>query len=435
MASSSALFDAFAVREDFLFYCPDNEFVTASWTYPHMAWESYQNLNNKRLDKKSIPNDDDVGVKSVCMMLDPQAMRTNHRLGLPQMNGRWEEMKQLWLSTYMPMINTGFNHELQRAMEFEAPPCGFYILGIGSVANAADTTRSMVQLYFARNIITICLAQTIRMGDIGQVFIDRTHFLDDEECEFVKSMFIDIPGLLKPGSNCEPVYVAPIGSLFASISDSRNFIISFTPENPIRQIVSDLIFPYVHGVTCSSSSENKFSKEEKEKRIENVNRIPQAVVCPSWKIDSEPKNVSLYAGDRSSTRVQTWLQLYNTVDPKFNGIQKQWFGDITLFKKESSALYPDPTPLPSTRNTPEAEIVWQPQAVGASAHSSSKKAIPPKATSSLEPSAEASKNVIPRIRPLPDISLVPVAPSPPNPPSTDKSSSKSASRISTSRRL
>lgn len=149
-------------------------------------------------------------------------------------------------------------------------------------------------------------------------------------------------GLIQQQGDAEPIRSAPLVPLLSIFESNRSFIISFTSDNPVRQIMADIVAP-AQGVVESETA----SLKDKEK---SPKQFPQVVPCAGRSIFNKASS-DIYAGDPTSLRVAKWFEMYEVVEAGFNDDQKKVYGDISLHKYEISAVHYAPS---STAEPPAA---------------------------------------------------------------------------------
>lgn len=193
----------------------------------------------------------------------------------------------------------------------------------------------------AISIIKKCIERLGADERLVQVFIDNAHMFGYEEIGFVKTKY-QMQGLIQQQENAETIRIAPLVPLLSIFESNRSFIISFTPDNPVRQIMADIVAP-AQGVVESET----VSLKDKEK---SPKQFPQVVPCAGRSIFNKASS-DIYAGDPTSLRVAKWFEMYEVVEAGFNDDQKKVYGDISLHKYEISAVRYAPS---STAEPPAA---------------------------------------------------------------------------------
>ncbi|CAO2652875.1 Nn.00g022860.m01.CDS01 [Neocucurbitaria sp. VM-36] len=273
---------------------------------PHMTFESYQSYKEK--------TDQNPSKTTICKSAPrwrlPLALRPKQYIPKPT-----EEVHNCWnfLDFHFgqsPSYDIAGNH-LTGCLDYDAvakigfaldelsrSPVGvskFFLLGMGSVHDIRSGSVATKQYFISFLVIKDYLRRLIRPGTAAtrfnpdivvdatlmrrynpEIVIDTT-YCSTSDIEFLEEKF----GTL---TDCTMSY-APLSHILTIVDSPHAFIITFTGDNPVRQMIADIVY-------------------------NNPLSPPPAIICTPWYLDNDPKDEALYGTDRNSDRVVAWLKDY-----------------------------------------------------------------------------------------------------------------------------
>ena len=217
-----------------------------------------------------------------------------------------------------------------------APVTKFLLLGFGSPHDKDYGRLAVRHYYLAQQILNNYLNRVLNhWTDSGYFYKDYIRFIKPEViCDSSKWYVEDVDWVKNKFSklkDCAFKY-APISHILQVIDSPNVFVITFQPDNPVRQMLTDIVL---------------------ESR-----QMPQAILCP--RVDQVPpsRHPEIFEADETSDRVVQLFENYNggecTGLPEISPGMRPWlYTHKQLETERVPADSPPGDPRPSVGATPE----------------------------------------------------------------------------------
>ncbi|KAF2797103.1 hypothetical protein K505DRAFT_334572 [Melanomma pulvis-pyrius CBS 109.77] len=213
------------------------------------------------------------------------------RMNLEWMNTEWRKLEEAWQTSIEKRELDNLSTLLDVGVTFKPSNCMIVVLGLGSLSRKNDRVESMRQHYFVLQL-TKNYVNKLQLGfkipdkKAPWLFLDSSHY-GKADREFINKKF-DYEGVMR----LELISIRRLLGHRLPKTIIQSFIITFKPNNPIRQILADLYLP--------GDDDDMYDLD-----------IPPLLICAPPNINHSSISPDHWAGDESSTRVQEYMRYYN----------------------------------------------------------------------------------------------------------------------------
>ncbi|KAF2866058.1 hypothetical protein BDV95DRAFT_611936 [Massariosphaeria phaeospora] len=219
--------------------------------------------------------------------------------------------------------------KLRQSVAINPPALNLLILGLPSPVEGTYFQDGPPQFMMTSHIVAniVWLVHTRFGGKIKpKVFLDYSSFNKEKDMTVDNLQYVrQHLGFSNNGWNT--FQFSPLGHLLAAACNHHNIVVMFMPENPIRQMMADIL---LHNTT---------------------DKLPQMIICPPWDINITRKD-SGSGGDKTSTRVKQLLGRYEQHPFTDADTKDTVIGKLRLYIIKESTTPKETTPAPSTGATP-----------------------------------------------------------------------------------
>lgn len=206
------------------------------------------------------------------------------------MNTEWTRIEENFQASIEQRELCNLSTPLDNATTFKPTINVILVLGLGSLSKTSDRIKSMRQHYFTFQLIRryvnkLQLGYNIKKHNGPKVFVDCTHY-NLQDYGFAKKKFAYTEVM-----NVNFLPLSTILKILSPDTSTSIFLIIYKPDNPIRQMVADLVLP-------------------EDSDDPGDHKIPPLIICAPSDIETLPSDPEHWSGDETSDRVQRLLKEY-----------------------------------------------------------------------------------------------------------------------------